>query len=116
MQTPHDFLWDYPGFPSFTYNYSHRSDEAFIAASIGVIFICFLEFRILKYYKLSYYSLVLMFMEIFLVISLRRNLSIDILSGLIYAHYFWILSEKYSYKIDVSLLNIPHHKRPLDFT
>ena len=43
--------------------------------------------------------------------SLRGHYFIDMFSGIIFAHYFWLLAERYSYLVDVKIFNIPFHKR-----
>ena len=45
------------------------------------------------------------------MIALRGHYSIDIVAGLVFAHYIWIMAEKYSYLVDVKLFRIPLSKR-----
>ncbi|CDW84832.1 surfeit locus 1 family protein [Stylonychia lemnae] len=55
-------------------------------------------------------------MQFSLMICLRGHYMIDLVSGIVFAHYFWLLSERYSYLVDVKLFKIPFHKRFPMFT
>ena len=46
-----------------------------------------------------------------LMIFLRVHYSIDIVAGLLFGHYFWILAERYVYIIDWNVFRIPLEKR-----
>jgi hypothetical protein len=52
-----------------------------------------------------------MVMQIFLMIALRAHYTIDMVAGIVFAHYFWILAEKYSYIVDWNIFRIPLNKR-----
>ena len=45
------------------------------------------------------------------MIALRSHYSMDMLSGIIFGHYMWILCEKYSYFVDWHIFGIPLEKR-----
>jgi hypothetical protein len=45
------------------------------------------------------------------MVTLRGHYFIDLISGMIFAHYAWMLSERYSYLVDVNLFHIPFEKR-----
>ncbi len=76
---------------------------------------CYLEYQAIGDYILSYYAMMIMFMQIFLVVSLQRNFSIDIFTSIIMAHYSWILAERFSHYLDVTIFKIPLLKRKLAF-
>lgn len=46
-----------------------------------------------------------------LMIALRGHYVIDLISGVIFAHYFFMLAERLSYLIDVKLFRMPFYKR-----
>ena len=46
-----------------------------------------------------------------LMIFLRCHYSIDIIAGVFFGHFFWILAERYSFVIDWYILRIPLEKR-----
>ena len=64
---------------------------------------------------LAVYSLITMGMQLFLALSLRMGYSIDIISGLLFAHYFWILAERHSHHIDVRIFRLSANSRKLTF-
>ena len=43
--------------------------------------------------------------------ALRAHYTMDMIAGIGFAHYFWILADKYSYLVDWHLLGIPLTKR-----
>ena len=45
------------------------------------------------------------------MIALRSYYTIDMIAAVIFAHYFWIMSEKYSFVIDWYIFRIPLAKR-----
>jgi|TARA_B110001450_G_C17550705_1_gene452555 hypothetical protein len=45
------------------------------------------------------------------MIALRSHYTMDMLAAVIFAHYFWIMSEKYSFIIDWYIFRIPLAKR-----
>ena len=71
----------------------------------------FLEFNAVGWRYWSYYALFTLVLETFVLIVLRAHYTIDIVAGIVFAHYFWILSEKYSYSIDWWIFRIPLEKR-----
>jgi hypothetical protein len=50
------------------------------------------------------------------MIFLRGHYIIDLIAGIIFAHYCWLISERYSFLIDVKLFKIPFQKRFPAFT
>ena len=45
------------------------------------------------------------------MVALRSHYTMDMISGVIFAHYLWIMSEKYSYLVDWYVFGIPLEKR-----
>jgi hypothetical protein len=43
--------------------------------------------------------------------SLQAHYTLDMISGMVFAHYFWIIGDKYSYLVDWKLFRIPLTKR-----
>lgn len=52
-----------------------------------------------------------MICQIFIMIALRSHYTIDMIAAVIFSHYFWIISEKYSFIIDWYIFRIPLAKR-----
>ena len=115
MRIPENYLWDYPGFPSLSVSYGKRNDF-FISGHVCMCLLSFCEFSALNLPLLANYSLLTLFFELFLLISVRRNYIIDLLIAFILAHYLWILAESWSRHIDVSVFRIPLDKRGQVFT
>ena len=49
---------------------------------------------------MAYFGYLTSFMQILLMIALRSHYSIDMISGLIFAHYFYIIASKYCDYVD----------------
>lgn len=45
------------------------------------------------------------------MIALRAHYSIDMIAGVLFAHYFWIMAERHSFIIDWYIFRIPLAKR-----
>jgi hypothetical protein len=41
------------------------------------------------------------------MICLRGHYTIDLITGIIFGHYVWMMAEKYSYLVDVKVFKIP---------
>ena len=110
MRYPDGYLWDFPGIYSITVPYG-RTNDFFYSGHIGCCVICYCEFRANKWFKFAYFSLCTLIFQCMLMISLRGHYFIDMFSGIIFAHYFWLFAERYSYIVDVYVFHIPFHKR-----
>jgi len=64
----------------------------------------FLEFTAAEWPKFANYSLCVMVAQIFLMLVTRAHYTIDMVSGVVYAHYIWILADKYSHIFDSRLI------------
>lgn len=110
LEQPEGYDWGYPGWFSLTVPYGITNDF-FYSGHVGVCFIFYLEFSAIGWFWLSMFSLLTMVFQIVLMIALRAHYSIDMISGVAFGHFFWIMAEKYSYLIDWHLLRIPLEKR-----
>lgn len=110
MRYTDGYLWDFPGFYSITVPYG-KTNDFFFSGHIGCCMICFCEFKAHGWKKFAVFSLFTMLFQFTLMISLRGHYMIDLISGIVFAHYFWLLSERYSYLIDVKVFKIPFEKR-----
>ena len=110
MEFPEGYNWAYPGFFSIAVPYGITGDF-FYSGHVGICMIQFLEFYTVGWYWMSAYSLFTMAMQILLMLALRAHYTIDMVSGVVFAHYMWLLSEKYSYLIDWHVFGIPLEKR-----
>jgi len=77
--------------------------------------IIFLEFKATGCIKLAFSTmLTIIIASLFLLIT-RATYSIDILGGLLFGHYFWILSERISWLLDFEWFHQPFHLRHPNF-
>ena len=110
MRYPDGYLWDFPGFYSITVPYG-KTNDFFFSGHIGCCVIQIFEFNAIGWKKLAHFSAITMVLQFCLMICLRGHYFIDLVSGVIFGHYFWMNAEKYSYLVDVYIFRIPFHKR-----
>ena len=110
MRYPDGYLWDFPGIYSLTVPYGTTNDF-FYSGHIGCCMLCYCEFKACKWDKFAWFSLFTLVFQGALMICLRGHYVIDLVSGVVFAHYFWLLAERYSYLIDVLIFRIPFKKR-----
>merc|ERR1711907_53843 len=110
MPKPVGYAWSYPGFFSLFVPYGETNDF-FYSGHVGVSTIFFLEFYSTKWYKCAIYAAVVIVTEAFVLIATRTHYTIDVVAGGFFGHYFFILSERYSYLVDWYVFKIPLAKR-----
>ena len=93
MKFPDNILWEYPGFPSFSVSY-HKTSDFFFSGHVGINLIAAIELYRYGMTKISFLSFFGIFFQIFTMIVLRGHYSIDLIAGLIVAHYCDIISFK----------------------
>jgi hypothetical protein len=89
-----DFIWNYPGIPSFTMSY-HNNNSFFFSGSVGLYLICILELKSAGYNFLWKSSAFFMIIHSVLLITLRAQYTMCIFCGIVSAHYLHIISDKY---------------------
>lgn len=99
MRKPDGYCWDYPGFPSITVSYQPTSDF-FYSGHVGVVLFCGLENKYLGNSYMMWVAFSVCLIESLVMIFLRGHYSIDLISGLIFSHYFWIVSQWLADKVD----------------
>jgi hypothetical protein len=52
-----------------------------------------------------------MFVQAFIMVVLRSHFTVDMISGLVFAHYLFVMAERHSYLIDWHIMGIPLDKR-----
>ena len=109
-EPPQGYAWGYPGVMSIFVPYGETYDF-FYSGSVGVCMFNFLEFQAVGWTSWSIISIFTLVYQCFMHIALRSHYTMDIISGIVFAHYFWIISEKYSYLVDWHLFGIPLGKR-----
>ena len=93
MKMPQGFYWEYPGFYSLTVPYGWTNDF-FFSGHIGACALCMLEFWPSKWRMESRskcimwgISLLSLFAQIFVMLVTRGHYTIDLIAGLVFAHY-----------------------------
>ena len=95
MRFPDGYMWDYPGFPSIVIPYG-KTNDFFYSGHVGGVLIIGLEYRELGYHYPAGFCYFTMIMQIFLMIFLQGHYTIDLISGMIIAHYFYMLSRHWA--------------------
>ena len=101
MRYPDGYLWEYPGFPSITVSYL-KTNDFFFSGHVGMPILMALEFKMIKHYKMFLFCLFTCVFEAFTMIVMRGHYSIDILAGIVFAHYTYILVSYYVVYLDNS--------------
>jgi hypothetical protein len=100
---PEGYNWGYPGIMALFVPYG-RTADFFYSGHVGICMIIQLEHREYKRLKMAAYTIFTMCCQIFLMVVCRAHYTIDLVSGLVYAHYIWILVNEYKYMIDEKLM------------
>lgn len=108
MRYPDGYLWEYPGFPSLVISYL-KTNDFFFSGHIGFPIIAAMEFYYFGYVNMYYFCLVSSAFEGMTMIFLRGHYGIDLMAGVIFAHYAFLISEKYSYILDDSYISMKDH-------
>lgn len=91
LQSPTDLLWEFPGIWSFSVSY-HQTTDFFFSGHVGINFISAYEVYRLGFTKTAMISIFGVFCQIFVMINVRGHFFIDLIAGLLSAHYSIILS------------------------
>jgi hypothetical protein len=92
---PKDYIWGHPGIFSLTISYARTSDF-FYSGHVGSSVLCFFEFSRYEFFEkrfsyLKYFSLNCAITQSLVQIIFRGHYLIDVISGFVFAHYFYIL-------------------------
>lgn len=99
------FLFRYPGFPSLVVPY-HDSNDFFYSGHIGICFVFALEARAQGWTRYQFMCLFIMCNEWALMMFVRTHYVIDMVTGVIMAHYLHMVSEKLSYYFDIKVFRM----------
>ena len=95
FKEPKGYIWDGPSFPSITFP-KESEWNFFYSGLIGFNFFCFEFLNEYKSMLAKFISILALLNSIFqcgFFLSLRSNYSIDVLSNIFIAHYFYYLSD-----------------------
>jgi hypothetical protein len=105
MGYPEGYFWENPGFSSLFVSYL-KTNDFFYSGHVGLPIIVACEFAKHKKYWLSLFAFCTCFLEFFVMIVMRGHYFIDLVTGVLLAHYFWIIVDKYIYLLDNSFLSL----------
>jgi len=88
MSYPEGFIWEYPGFPSIMVSYL-KTNDFFYSGHVGLPVILMCEFKILKRNFMFLFCILTIFIEAFTMIATRGHYTIDLITGVIFAHYIF---------------------------
>ena len=98
MTKPDFLFFPYPGLPSILTNYSPASDY-FFSGHCGMPIILAVELKWLNCKGFTFCCIFVSLFEMFYMVSCRGHYSIDIIVGILIAHYITFISENINKKI-----------------
>ncbi len=113
IKFPDGYTWENPGIPSLVVPYA-KSNNLYFSGQIGIPVIIGFEFDRMGMKIPMVLCLVITAMESIVLLAMRANYIIDILSGILIAHYTFLMSERYIYIIDDSCLSMKIRMEELD--
>lgn len=102
---PPGYWWYDPGFPSLVVPYGRGSDF-FYSGHIGFVTICLCEWVSNKKPWMIAFTVVGGFYTGFILLTYRVHYSIDIFTGLVYAHWCYLMMDRYKEPIDTFFVKV----------
>jgi hypothetical protein len=102
---PPNFWWYNPGFPSLVVPYGRGSDF-FYSGHIGFVTICLCEWITNKKPWMIAFTLIGGFYTGFILLTYQVHYSIDIFTGMVYAHWCYLMMDRYKEKIDTFFVKV----------
>ena len=99
------FAYFNPGIYSLTVPY-HDVNDFFYSGHVGTCFLILMEYRSAKFFRLSYFTLFILVNQWTMLFLVRTHYVIDLVTGVIFAHYCFIQAERLSYVSDVLVLGV----------
>ena len=99
MTFPTDYIWEYPGFYSLTVSYG-RQNDFFYSGHLGMCFICSYYLFLHNINWMFALSVIILCLEAFILIVLRTHYCIDLIFGLLSAHYIVFIVERIAHWMD----------------
>jgi hypothetical protein len=105
MTYPEGYLWENPGFPSLTVSYL-KTNDFFFSGHVGLPIIMGSEFLKQDKKFMFWLCIFVCCFESFTMIVTRGHYIIDIIAGVIIAHYSFMIVDLYIHVIDDSFVGI----------
>ena len=99
MQKPDGYLWEYPGIPSLFVLY-YQTNDFFYSGHVGSCILVGLEAHAKGIFWLEMFAWFGTLVQTLVMIFLRGHYFIDLVAGAVFAHYFFLLSNRYCYIVD----------------
>lgn len=114
MRPPVGYIWGDPGFPSLMVP-TGKTTDFFFSGHVGYCLISALEFHSLKWRRMEVFCILCTLFETCVMLALRGHYSIDLIAGVIFAHWSFImgsrLSEYLELKVIPRIARYYHNKR-----
>jgi len=110
LQSPTDLLWEFPGIWSFSVSY-HKTTDFFFSGHVGINFISAYEVNRLGFPKTALISILGVFCQIFVMVNIRGHFFIDLIAGLLSAHYSIILSDYFHNYVSRLVFELDYEKK-----
>jgi len=92
MKFPSDYIWGHPGVFSITVPYEPANDF-FYSGHVGICMICLITFKRTGLKNLTRFALITLVVEFFTLLVTRAHYFIDLVTGIIVAHYFYLAGD-----------------------
>lgn len=109
MPFPEYYSFDYPGFPSLMVSYA-KTNDFFYSGHVGIPIICANEYYKNKSYIIACICLFISVFQGFILLIHHAHYGLDIIIGMICAHYFCKVTDKYVHYIDNSCISIDENR------
>ena len=96
---PAGFWWYDPGFPSLIVPYGRGSDF-FFSGHVGFVVICGTEWKRVGNLWMAIFSLIGGIYTTFILLSYQVHYCIDIFTGVVFAHWCYVMVDQYKESID----------------
>lgn len=110
MARSEGYLFSDPGIPSFTVPY-HDTDDFFFSGHVGTCIIWMLENFSQGKRGMGFLCFFIMIFQWIYLTAIRGHFIIDLITGLMVAHFSYMQAEWMVYYVDVKILGLDRHKR-----
>ena len=94
MKFAEGFLFEYPGLPSVSVCYI-KTNDYFFSGHVGLPIILAMESRKLGFKFMPYICWIIALIEFIILTLVRTHYIIDLITGIIVAHYIFIIIDEY---------------------
>jgi len=109
-----NYLYEFPGIWSFSVSY-HKTTDFFFSGHVGINFISAFEINRLGFTKTALISIIGVFYQIFVMVNVRGHFFIDLIAGLLSAHYSIILSDYIHKYVSRTIFDLDYEKKLIEF-